>query len=80
VSHEDDIFKVRKEEEGRGRRPQHLSEKERRQHLRSTMMIAIRRGNRNLFQQALIELGQKPGSSEYENSMKMYEAYQRENQ
>jgi hypothetical protein len=41
------------------------------------MLIALRRGNRGLFQQTLIEIGQKPGSDEYESSMKKYEEYQR---
>jgi hypothetical protein len=41
------------------------------------MLTAIRRGNRGLFQQTLIDLGQKPGSSEFDRSMKMFEDYQR---
>ena len=40
---------------------------------------AIRRGNRGLLQQILInDLGQKPGSAEYESSMKSFDDYQRE--
>jgi len=42
------------------------------------MLNAIRNGNRGLFQQVLIDLGQKPGSSEYEQSMKLFESYQAE--
>ena len=42
------------------------------------MLDALRKGNLGLFQQVLIDLGQKPGSSEYEKSMKMFETYQRE--
>jgi hypothetical protein len=42
------------------------------------MLDALQKGNPGLFQQVLIDLGQKPGSSEYEKSMKMFETYQRE--
>ena len=42
------------------------------------MLHALHKGNRVLFQQVLIDLGQKLNSSEYEASMKMYEDYQRE--
>jgi hypothetical protein len=42
------------------------------------MMTALRRGNRGLFQQVLIDLGKKPGSADYEESMREYEKYQRE--
>lgn len=62
----------------RGRRPSHSAEKEKLWRLKSMMMTAIRRGNLGLFRQVLIELGQRPGSSEYEGSMKLYEEYQRE--
>jgi hypothetical protein len=41
------------------------------------MLDALRRANRGLFQQVLIDLGQKPGSDQYERTMKMYEDYQR---
>ena len=78
MSDEDEISKIREEESERGRRPKHSGEKERLRRLRSLMLNAIHRGNRGLFQQVLIELGQKPGSSEYENSMRKYEDYQRE--
>ncbi len=42
------------------------------------MQDALHKGNRGLFQQVLIYLGQKPGSSEYESSMKIYDEYQHE--
>jgi hypothetical protein len=41
------------------------------------MTTALRTGNRALFQQILTDLGKKPGSAEYEESMKEYEKYQR---
>jgi hypothetical protein len=78
VSDKNDISKIREEESERGRRPRHSSEKDKLRRLKSLMLSAIYKGNRGLFQQVLIELGQKPGSSEYETSMKMYEDYQRE--
>jgi hypothetical protein len=37
------------------------------------MLDALHRANRGLFQQVLIDFGQKPGSEEYEASMKMYD-------
>jgi hypothetical protein len=78
MSDESDISKVREQEVERGRRPKHIEEKEKLRRLKSMMLTAIRRGNLGLFQQVLIELGQQPGSSEYEASMKLYEKYQRE--
>jgi hypothetical protein len=42
------------------------------------MMTALRRGNRGLFQQVLIDLGKTPGSADYEEWMREFEKYQRE--
>jgi hypothetical protein len=80
VSDENDIDEIREEEIERGRRPKHSSEKQKLRRLNSLMLNAIRRGNRGLFQQVLIDLGQKPGSSEFAQSMKMFDPYQRERQ
>ena len=77
MSDENEISNIREEEMERGRRPKHSSEREKLRRLKSLMLTALRRANRGLFQQVLIDLGQKPGSSEYENSMKMFEDYQR---
>ena len=77
MSDKKDISKVREEEAQRGRRPQHLSEKEKLQRAKGMMRIALHRGNRGLFQQVLIEIGQLPGSDEFEASMKRFEDYQR---
>jgi hypothetical protein len=77
VSDESEIQKIREEEMERGRRPSHSAEKERRRRLKSTMTTALRTGNRALFQQVLTDLGKKPGSAEYEESMREYEKYQR---
>jgi hypothetical protein len=78
VSDENGIDKIREEEMERGRRPKHSSEKEKFRCLKSMMLDALHKGNRGLFQQALIDLGQRPGSFEYESSMKIYDEYQRE--
>jgi hypothetical protein len=77
VSDENEISRVREEEAQRGRRPQHLSEKEKRRRLKTMMLNSLRWGNKGLFQQVLIDLGQKPGSDEYEKWMKKYDEYQR---
>ncbi len=78
MSDEKEISQVRDEEVERGRRPKHSAEKEKFRRLKSLMMSALRRGNRGLFQQVLIDLGKKPGSAEYEEWMREYEKYQRE--
>lgn len=77
MSDENDISRVREEEAQRGRRPGHLSEKEKRRRLKALMLDALRKANRGLFQQVLIDLGPAPGSAEYEGSLKMYDDYQR---
>ncbi len=63
MSDKKEISQVRDEEIERGRRPQHLAEKEKLRRLKSMMLDALHKGNRGLFQQVLIDLGQKPGSS-----------------
>jgi len=70
ASDENEINKIREEETERGRRPSHSAEKEKRRRLKSTLLNALIRGNRGLFEQALIELGQKPGSADYESSIR----------
>jgi hypothetical protein len=37
----------------------------------------MRRENRALFQQVLIDLDEKPGTARYDELMKMYDDYQR---
>jgi hypothetical protein len=78
VPDDDEISRVRDDEAQRGRRPKHAAEKDRRRRLKSLMLTALYKGNKGLFHQVLIDLGQKPGSSEYEKSMKIFEDYQRE--
>jgi len=38
---------------------------------------SLRRGSKSLYQQILIDLGQKPGSDEFEALMKEFDDYQR---
>jgi hypothetical protein len=40
----------------------------------------MRKGNRALFQQILIDLDEKPGTARYHELMKMYNDYQRAKQ
>ena len=75
---DDEISQIREEEAQRGRRPKHTAEKHRRRRLKSLLLSALHNANRGLFHQVLIDLGQTPGSSDYEKSMKMFEDYQRE--
>lgn len=77
MSDENEISRIREEESQRGRRPKYLSEKEKRQRLKSLMLNALHRSNKGLFQQLLIELGLKRGPDEYEQWMKKFEDYQR---
>ncbi len=78
MSDDNEIHKIREEEMERGRRPKHSAQKEKLRRLKSLMISALRRGNRGLFQQVLIDLGKKPGSPEYDEWMREYEKYQRE--
>jgi hypothetical protein len=78
VTEDDEISPIREEEAQRGRRPKHTAEKDRRRRLKSLLLTALHKANRGLFHQVLIDLGQTPGSSDYEKSMKMYEDYQRQ--
>jgi hypothetical protein len=77
MSDESEISKVREEEAQRGRRPQHSSEKEKRRRYRKMAIDSLRRGNKGLYQQILTDLGQKPGSDEFEALMKEFDDYQR---
>lgn len=74
---ESEISKVREEEAQRGRRRQHSSEKEKRRRYRKMAMDSLRRGNKSLYVQILIDLGQKPGSDEFDALMKEFDDYQR---
>ena len=77
MSDEKDISKIREEEAQRGRRPKHLEEKANRRRLEKLVRDSMRKGNRALFQQVLIDLDEKPGTARYDELMKMYDDYQR---
>jgi hypothetical protein len=77
MSDENDISKVRAEEAQRGRRPKYLEEKSRHQRLKKLVLDSMRKGNRALFQQVLIDLDEKPGTARYDELMRMFDDYQR---
>ncbi|HXL23690.1 MAG TPA: hypothetical protein VOA78_14595 [Candidatus Dormibacteraeota bacterium] len=76
MSDEKEISRIREEEAQRGRRPKHLEEQERQRRQRKLVRDSVRKGNRALFQQVLIELDEKPGTARYDELMKMYDDYQ----
>jgi len=71
-----EIEKVR-QDDIRGRKSEDSAYKDRVGRLKKLMLQALQRGNRGLFEQVLIDLGQKRGSSEYEASLKAFDDYQR---
>jgi hypothetical protein len=76
MSEEKDISQVWDEEAQRGRRPKHLSEKEKKLRLKKLLRDSLRQGNLGLFKQVLIDLGEKPGSARYDELVKMFDDYQ----
>jgi hypothetical protein len=72
---DDEIHAAREEEESRGRRPKHKTSPSQRQRIEKKIRQALREGNEALFVEAIIELGQTPGSSEYEESLKAWRAF-----
>ena len=71
-----EIEKVR-QDDIRGRKSEDSAYKDRVGRLKKLMLQALQRGNRGLFEQVLIDLGQKRGSSEYEASLKAFDDYHR---
>ncbi len=72
---EDDIRDVRKEEEGRGRRPVDIPARKRRLALLRKFKEALESNDVELFKEALIhDLGQLPGTPEYKKSLKIWYA------
>jgi hypothetical protein len=71
-----EIEKVR-QDEIRGRKAGDSAHRDKLQRLKKLMLQALQKGNRDLFKQVLIDLGQKRGSSEYEASLKAFDDYQR---
>jgi len=69
----DDIDDLRAEEERRGKRPIDLPARRRRLILLRKFREALESDDEEKFKRAIIdELGQLPGSAEYENSLKIW--------
>lgn len=77
MTDENEISRVFKEEAGRGRRPKHAAEKQRLRRLKKLVLDSLRQGNRSAYQQALIDLAEKPGTARYDELVKHYDDYQR---
>ena len=71
-----EIEKVR-QDDIRGRKSEDSTYKDKIRRLKKLMLQALQRRNRALFEQVLIDLGQKRGSSEYEASLKAFDGYHR---
>jgi hypothetical protein len=75
-SDEEQIGKVREQETRRGKRPTDIAAQERRQTLLRKFREALRSQDEAAFQEAIVnELGQLPGTAEYENSMKIWREF-----
>lgn len=73
VSDEDEIREVRDGEERRGKRPVDLAAQRRRAHLLRKFREALQSDDIEKFKEAIIrELGQRPGTPEYERSLKIW--------
>jgi hypothetical protein len=73
---DDDIREVRGQEERRGKRPIDAAAHKRKQTLLRKFREALRSQDEGTFQEAITsELGQLPGTTEYEESMKIWRAF-----
>lgn len=73
---DDDIRETRDQDERRGKRPIDTAARKRRQILLAKFREALQSQDEETFRQAIInELGQLPGTAEYENSMKIWRAF-----
>jgi len=76
MAKDEDIRKVRSEEQRRGKRPVDIAEKRRTLLLRKKFYEAIRSRNGDQFEEMLIhDLGQTPGSEAYERSWKAWKQF-----
>lgn len=76
ASEHDEIDDVRKQEEGRGKRPIDIAARRRRAILQRKFKEALENNDVELFKEAIIsDLGQLPGSPEYERSLKVWYAW-----
>jgi ribosomal protein S7 len=73
---DDDIREVRTQEERRGKRPVDIPAQRRKQTLLRKFREALQSQNEETFREAIInELGQLPGTVEYETSMKIWREF-----
>ena len=74
----DDILEVRAEQERRGKRPVDIAAHKRRSKLLKKFREALRGNDIEKFKEAIIrDLGQQPGTSEYERSLKIWDEFHR---
>ena len=72
TSESDEIADVRRQEEKRGRKPVDIAARRRRQILERKFKEALE-SNDEMFKEALVtDLGQLPGSEEYERSLRIW--------
>lgn len=73
---DDDIRQVRNQEERRGRRPINVAAQKRKQTLLRKFREALQSKDENTFREAIRnELGQLPGTAEYESSMRIWREF-----
>lgn len=76
MSDDKDIAKVRSADRRRGKKtPDNLQRK--RERLEALLLAALRNGDRKLFEETLIDLGQPVGSEQHKNSMKLFDDEQK---
>lgn len=75
TSDREDIDDVRKQEEGRGKRPIDIAARRRRAILQRKFKEALENNDVELFKEAIMnDLGQMPGTPEHERSLKVWYA------
>ncbi len=73
---DDDIREIRYQEERRGKRPIDIAAQTRKQILLRKFRVALQSWKEEVFREAIInELGQMPGTAEYEKSMKIWREF-----
>jgi hypothetical protein len=78
IADEDEIKEVRAEQERRGKRPIDLAAQKRRVKLLKKFREALQSGDIEKFKEAIIcDLGQQPGTPEYDQSLKIWDEFHR---
>jgi hypothetical protein len=76
ISESDEISDVRRQEEKRGKKPIDIAARRRRQILERKFREALEGNDVQAFKDALVtDLGQLPGSEEYERSLKVWYSF-----